>query len=125
MRLAVLVASAISLVSPALAMPLPDCANEIAVGHAQVARLEKDGTLTLTDGHAIVLEGIHLPGMDRSDTLIAAEALGTLKQLAMRAPLVLAASGPKQDRYGRVRVQAFDHVWLQTALLERGLARVE
>ena len=106
-------------------MPLPDCANEIAVGHAQVSRVEKDGTLTLTDGRATVLEGIRLPGMDRFDTPIAAEALGMLKQLAMSAPLVLTASGPKQDRYGRMRVQAFDHVWLQMALLERGLARVE
>ena len=37
----------------------------------------------------------------------------------------MTSTPPRQDRYGRIRVQGFDHVWLQTALLERGLARVE
>ncbi len=56
---------------------------------------------------------------------VAEQALQALRQLAMQAPLVLTSTPPAQDRYGRMRVQAFDHVWLQMALLERGLARVE
>jgi endonuclease YncB( thermonuclease family) len=125
MRFSVLAIGMISLASPAWAMPLPDCAGEVAIGHAQVARVEKDGTLILSDGRAALLEGIRLPGADRSDTPVAMEALRMLGQWTSGAPLVLTASGPKQDRYGRIRVQAFDHVWLQIALLERGLARVE
>ncbi len=107
------------------AMPLPDCANEVAISRAQVLRVEKDGALILSNGRTAVLEGIRLPGTDNSDTPVAAQALQTLRKWAMSAPLVLTADEPKLDRYGRIRVQAFDHAWLQMTLLERGLARVQ
>jgi hypothetical protein len=87
--------------------------------------VEQDGALVLDDGHAVILEGIRLPGADRPATPITQQALQVLKQLAVETSLVLTSTLPKQDRYGRIRVQAFDHVWLQMALLERGLARVE
>jgi micrococcal nuclease len=125
MRLAALILSGIFLAGPALAMPLPDCAGEVAVAKAHVARVEQDGALILDDGRVAVLEGLRLPGADRPATPVAQQALQALRQLAVGAPLVLTATPPKQDRYGRIRVQAFDHVWLQVALLERGLARVE
>jgi len=109
----------------ALAMPLPDCANQVAVAHARGTRVEQDGALILSDGRAAILEGIRLPGADHPGTPIAMEALQALRQLALGAPLTLTATEPRQDRYGRIRVQGFDHVWLQMALLESGLARVQ
>ena len=116
MRLAVILGG-VFLAGPALAMPLPDCAGEVAVAKAHVTRVGQDG--------ALILEGIRLPGADRPATPVAQQALQVLRQLAVGAPLVLSSTSPRQDRYGRIRVQAFDHVWLQLALLERGLARVE
>lgn len=109
----------------ALAMPLPDCAGGVVAASARVVRVEKDGALALSDGRDATLEGIRLPGAEQSNLPIALEAISVLRQLAMGAPLVLTATPPVTDRYGRIRVQAFDHVWLQLALLERGLARVE
>ena len=125
MRLGVLICSGIVLATPSWAMPLPDCANEVAVARAQITRVENDGTLILKDGRAAVLEGIRLPGADHPATPIGQQALQTLRQLAQSEPLVLTSMSPQQDRYGRIRVQAFDHVWLQMALLEQGLARVQ
>ena len=40
-------------------------------------------------------------------------------------PLLLTATPPKEDRYDRVRVQAFGDAWLQIELLRRGMARVQ
>jgi micrococcal nuclease len=124
MRLAVILGG-VFLAGPALAMPQPDCAGEIAAAKAHVARVEQDGALILDDGDAAILEGIRLPGADSPATPAAQQALQSLRQLAVGTSLVLTSTPPKQDRYGRIRVQAFDHVWLQMALLERGLARVE
>src|SRR5581483_7240325 len=102
MRPAVVFIWAVLLADPARAMPLPDCANEIAIGHARVAQIEKDGTLVLGNGRNAVLEGIRLPGADSSKMPIAAEALQALKQLASHEPLVLTAVEPKRDRYDRL-----------------------
>jgi micrococcal nuclease len=124
MRLAVILGG-IFLAGSAHAMPLPDCAGEVAVAKAHVTRVDQDGALILEDGRAAILEGIRLPGADRPAAPVAQQALQVLRQLAVETPLVLTSTPPKQDRYGSIRVQAFDHVWLQVALLERGLARVE
>jgi micrococcal nuclease len=124
MRLAVILGG-IFLAGSAQAMPLPDCAGEVAVAKAHVTRVQQDGALILDDGRAVILEGVRLPGADRPVTPVAQQALQVLKQLAVGTSLVLTSTPPKQDRYGRIRVQAFDHVWLQMALLARGLARVE
>jgi micrococcal nuclease len=124
MRLAVILGG-IFLAGSAQAMPLPDCAGEVAVAKAHVTRVQQDGALILDDGRAVILEGIRLPGADRPAVPVTQQALQVLKQLAVETSLVLTSAPPKQDRYGRIRVQAFDHVWLQMALLERGLARVE
>jgi endonuclease YncB( thermonuclease family) len=109
---------------PAVAMPLPDCAGSIEIAHAKVVRVEKDGALVLSDGRAVLLEGIRLPGADRPEDPIAAKAHEALRGLVMSAPLTLTSTVPKQDRYGRMRVQAFADGWLQVELLKRGLARV-
>jgi micrococcal nuclease len=124
MRLAVILGG-IFLAGSAQAMPLPDCAGEVAVANVHVTRAEQDGALILDDGRAAILEGVRLPGADHPATPVALQALQVLRQLAVGTSLVLTSTPPRQDRYGRIRVQAFDHVWLQTALLERGLARVE
>lgn len=108
----------------ALAMPLPDCAGPVEIAHAHVARVEKDGALILDDGRAVLLEGIRLPGADRPADPIATQARAVLHELATKEPLTLTSTPPKQDRYDRIRVQAFGNVWLQTELLKRGLARV-
>lgn len=106
-------------------MPLPDCAGEVIIAKTNIVRVDQDGTLVLKDGRTAVLQGIRLPGADRGAGPIAHQALQTLRQFAGSAPLVLTSTPPRRDRYGRLRVQAFDHVWLQTILLEQGLARVE
>jgi endonuclease YncB( thermonuclease family) len=107
----------------ACAMPLPDCAGAVEVAHAHIVRVEKNGALILSDGRAVLLEGIRLPGADRPGDVIAATALDVLRELAMKEPLTLTSTLPKEDRYDRVRVQAFGNNWLQVELLQRGLAR--
>jgi|SRR6185312_8329078 len=124
MRASLLIFCGICLAGRASAMPLPDCAGDIAVARAQINRVDDDGTLVLSDGRSAVLEGIRLPSTDHTAAPIAKNALDVLRKLSSES-LVLTATPPKQDRYGRIRVQAFDHVWVQIALLERGLARVE
>ena len=104
-------------------MPLPDCAGSLEAAQAKVTGVEKDGTLKLADGRAVVLEGLRLPGADRPADSVAAQALQALRGLAMRSPLTLTVTPPREDRYGRFRVQAFAAVWLQVELLKRGLAR--
>jgi hypothetical protein len=111
-------------VSPALAMTPPDCAGGVEIAGAKIVRVEKNGALILNDGRAAMLEGIRLPLNDGGPAALADDALGELRALATAQPLTLTAIPPKEDRYDRVRVQAFGDLWLQTELLRRGLARV-
>src|ERR1700761_9177997 len=84
---------------PAFAMPLPDCAGTVEVAHAHIVRVEKNGALILSDGRAMLLEGIRLPGADRPGDAIAEEALDTLRELSMKEALTLTSTPPKEDRY--------------------------
>ena len=113
----------LTLCSPALAAP-PDCAGATEISNAKIVRVEKNGALILNDGRAAMLEGIRLPLNDGGPSALADDALRQLRALAMAKPLTLTAISPKEDRYDRVRVQAFGDVWLQSELLSRGLARV-
>jgi hypothetical protein len=122
MRL-ILSAFLLSLSVPAMAAT-PDCAGSVEISHARIVRIEKNGALILNDGRAAMLEGIRLPLNDDGSSALAEEALKSLRNLATAEPLTLTAVAPKEDRYDRVRVQAFGSVWLQTELLRRGLARV-
>jgi hypothetical protein len=106
--------------STAQAAVIPDCAGAVEIRNAHVVRVERNGALILTDGRALLLEGIRL-----ADTTLNGAALDALRDLALHAPVTFTATPPKEDRYDRVRAQAFSSVWLQTALLEQGLARVE
>lgn len=107
-----------------MAMPLPDCAGDVAIAEAKIVRVEKNGVLILKDGRAAILEGLRLPGADRPAAPIAQQALAELRALALGQGLTLTSTQPKIDRYGRMRVQVFGSVWLQIELLKQGLARV-
>jgi|SRR5579871_858385 len=114
------------LVSPS-ADARPVCAGVVEVEHASVARIEYNGALILDDGRAALLEGIRLPRgtADRAPVSFANAALAELEKLTLGRALSLMAVPPKEDRYDRIRAQAFDgDDWLQLELLRRGLARV-
>jgi endonuclease YncB( thermonuclease family) len=99
---------------------IPDCAGGVEISSAKVARVEKNGALILSDGRAVILEGIRLP----EESPARDQALAVLREMAQSQPITFTATPPKEDRYDRVRVQAFGQQWFQTVLLEQGLARV-
>ena len=116
-----------ALTATASAASLPACAGAVEIDRASVVRVEKNGALILRDGRAVHLEGIRMPGgaTDRAPQFLAEQALATLSELSVGHVLTLTAIPPKEDRYDRVRAQAFDgSAWLQLEMLKRGLARV-
>jgi len=108
----------------AFATPLPDCAGEVVRANAHIVRVEENGALVLDDGRRVLLEGIRLPVADGLGAPIAVQALAVLREFATKEAWVLTSTPPHNDRYGRIRVQAFGTGWLQIELLRRGLARV-
>jgi len=118
--------AAIWLPSSAIAAPhfIPDCAGGVEIAHAHVVRVEKNGALILEDGRAVMLEGIRLPGADGASPQLSDRALASLREMALAGPVTFTAVPPKEDRYDRIRAQAFGDGWFQTTLLEQGLARV-
>jgi len=106
---------------------VPGCAGPAEISRARIIRVEQNGAMILSDGRAMLLEGIRLPAgdSDRAPRRHADQARATLLVLARDGQVTGRAVPPKQDRYDRVRVQGFtDTMWLQQALLEQGLARV-
>lgn len=103
---------------------IPDCAGATEIARARVVRVEKNGALILSDGRAVLLEGIRLPGADNSPRYLVDQAMSALTDMALAGPITFTATPPKEDRYDRIRAQGFGKRWLQTALLEQGLARV-
>jgi micrococcal nuclease len=103
---------------------IPDCAGSTEIARARVVRVEKNGALILSDGRAILLEGIRLPQADNSPRYLVDQAMAELTQMALAGPITFTSTPPKEDRYDRIRAQGFGRQWLQTALLEKGLARV-
>ncbi|MEI9993636.1 MAG: thermonuclease family protein [Rhizomicrobium sp.] len=106
----------------------PACSGPVEIAGGQLLRVEHNGAVILTDGRAIHLEGIRLPGgaADRAPQGFADQALAMIDRLARKGPLTLTAMPPKEDRYDRVRGQLLTPaVWIQLALLKAGLARVE
>jgi hypothetical protein len=98
----------------AAARYIPDCAGRVEIANASVKRVEKNGALILSDGRSVLLEGIRLPPGDQI----------ALRQLIQQQRMTFTVTPPKQDRYERLRAQAFGKDWIQMALLEQGLARV-
>jgi endonuclease YncB( thermonuclease family) len=117
-------------VAPAWSEPsLPACVPAVELSGVRVVRVERNGVLVLQDGRAARLEGLLLPGSggDRPSQALAAQAIRALADLTQGRDVILAAGSPKEDRYGRLRAQAFegdDHNWVQLEMLHRGLARV-
>lgn len=116
---------------PACAVALPACAGPIEVKNVPIVRVERNGDLVLVDGRAVRLEGILLPARDKdhAPAFLVHQAMATLNDLARGRSTTLSIFAPKEDRYGRLRAQVFvskegDQEWLQTAMLQRGLARV-
>ena len=105
---------------------IPDCAGKAEIANARVIRVERNGALILSDGRAVLLEGIRLPQPEAEGgpRYLSDRALSVLTELTRQGPVTFTATPPKQDRYDRVRAQAFNQTWLQIALLEQGLARV-
>ena len=122
--LSTLVLAGTCVVAPAFAVTPPRCAGGLEIAHARIKRVEKNGAQILSDGRAAMLEGVRLPLADHGPSGLADDALRTLRELALAAPLTLTATPPKEDRYDRVRVQAFGDSWIQIELLKRGLAWV-
>ncbi len=116
------------LASPAaFAATIPACAGPAEIRNARIVRVEQNGAMILSDGRAMLLEGIRLPlgDTDRAPRRQADQARAALLALAQGGLVSGRAVPPKQDRYDRVRVQGFtDTTWLQQAMLEQGMARV-
>lgn len=117
----------------ARAATIPDCAGEIELPNANIARVERtNDVLVLRDGRAVHLEGIRFPhaGQDHGPAVVADQAFDAINGLAKARDLTVASVPPKQDRYDRVRGQVFSDAnpsepWLQIALLRMGMVRVD
>ena len=103
---------------------IPDCAGAVEIPRARVVRVEKNGALILSDGRAVLLEGIRLPQADNAPRTVVDQAMQALSDMASDGPVTFTTTPPKEDRYDRIRAQGFGKQWLQMALLEQGLARV-
>ncbi|MFO1249360.1 MAG: thermonuclease family protein [Alphaproteobacteria bacterium] len=103
---------------------IPDCAGAVEISRARVERVEKNGALVLSDGRAVLLEGIRLPQADNAPRTLVDQAMQALTEMAMAGPITFTSTPPKEDRYDRIRAQGFGKQWLQMVLLEQGLARV-
>jgi micrococcal nuclease len=103
---------------------IPDCAGRVEISRARVVRVEKNGALILSDGRAVLLEGIRLPQQGDSPRFLIDQAMAALTEMTRADPVTFTATPPKEDRYDRIRAQGFSKQWLQMALLEQGLARV-
>ncbi len=108
---------------------IPKCAGDVEIDNARIARVEHNGVLVLRDGRAASLEGVRIPMavQDRAPQTASDQAFDALNVLAKDQDLSLRVMWPKEDRYDRVRSQAFtqDGTWLQLDLLRRGMARVD
>ena len=129
-RGAIALAGLLVMAGSAAASPLPSCASHIEVAGMEILRVENNGVLVLRDGRAADLEGILLPdgARDHAPPYLAHEAIAAARGIANHRRATLAVEPPKEDRYGRLRAQVFfpddAQPWMQLALLERGLARV-
>jgi micrococcal nuclease len=94
-------------------------------GPVAVAEVVAGDELRLADGRVVRLAGIRVPGGDAPRLAAAAQA--ELRALLDGQAVRLAIAEVPLDRYGRLvaQVERGDGLWLQGALLERGLAQVQ
>jgi micrococcal nuclease len=101
-----------------------------------VARVLSGERLQLEDGRTVRLAGIRLPGnssdeRESGDDLNlpgpAAEARAALLRLLAGQPVRLGLAAARNDLYGELatQVERADGLWLQGALLERGLVQAQ
>jgi micrococcal nuclease len=101
-----------------------------------VARVLSGERLQLEDGRTVRLAGIRVPGASSDDRQsgddaalpgVAAKAREALIRLLAGQPVRLSLAAARYDRYGELaaQVERADGLWLQGALLERGLAQVQ
>lgn len=116
----------------ALSSPGPVGAGEQLswVGPLAVAEVLAGDQLRLADGGVVRLAGIRVPGDAGGEvgTLPLAErARAELSRLLDGRSIRVAAAEVRHDRYGRLvaQVERSDGLWLQGALLERGLVQVQ
>ena len=98
--------------------------------HRATAVVDGD-TLVLDDGRELRLVGLQAPKLPLGRRgfrawPLAEEAKAALEALALGRRLGLAFTGRREDRHGRrlAHLLREDGLWIQGALLERGLARV-
>jgi micrococcal nuclease len=92
-----------------------------------VAAVPAGDRLQLEDGREVRLAGIRVPREAREDAGSARRARDALAELAAGRDVRLGIGAAASDRYGRLvaQVERADGLWLQGALLERGLAQVQ
>ena len=98
--------------------------------HRAIAVVDGD-TLVLDDGREVRLVGLQAPKLPLGRRgfrawPLAEEAKAALEAIALGRRLGLAFTGRREDRHGRwlAQLQREDGLWIQGALLDRGLARV-
>ncbi|MFQ5467913.1 MAG: thermonuclease family protein [Kiloniellaceae bacterium] len=103
----------------------------VAGGAARVREIVDGDTLVLDDERQVRLVGIQAPKLPLGRTgfrawPLAEAAKSALSALTLGRTVRLAYGGARMDRHGRVLAHLFgpDGVWVQGALLARGLARV-
>jgi micrococcal nuclease len=99
-------------------------------GPLAVAEVLAGDLVRLHDGRTVRLAGIRVPAEsrgERSAERFAGEARAALRRLLDGQMVTLAPAAATYDRYGRLvaHVERADGVWLQRALLARGLAQVQ
>lgn len=97
---------------------------------AAVAEVLAGDLLHLADGRVVRLAGIRVPHADGDDSdgqRFAEQVRAELGALLDGHAIRLVVAEAPRDRYGRLvaQVERGDGVWIQGALLERGLARVQ
>jgi len=106
---------------------LAAAAGHAAAGEPPATALVRqviDGETLATDGGEVRLSGIITPTQPES---LAAEVIAVLRSLSIGRTVTLSYEAAPQDRHGRyvAQVETKAGTWLQGALLDRGLARVE
>ena len=110
--------------------PLPAGLEPATAG--QVSRIVDGDTVVLADGREIRMVGLQAPKLPLGRAgfeawPLAAEAKAALGDLILGRKVRLAYGGRRSDRYGRKLahvVRSSDGLWVQAAMLRRGMARV-
>jgi len=102
------------------------CLASMGMMKARIAGVEENNTLVLSDRRRVKLEGLLWAAERGAPAGLQRQGPAALKQQVGQT-VALRAVWPQLDRYGRQRAQVIllDGIWLQRALLSRGLARAQ